>query len=67
MPVRHVEVEALGRWWPGVQHGWRMYTDGTGWRAAVRFVALGPEGISSHDADVTVSRIRERAEAHPAD
>jgi hypothetical protein len=57
----HVEVEAAGAWWPGVQHDWRMYIDGTGWRAAVRFVASGPAGISSHDVDVPVAQIRERA------
>jgi hypothetical protein len=38
-----------------------MYTDGTGWRAAVRFVAPGPDGIGSHDVDVPVSSVRELA------
>jgi hypothetical protein len=59
-PARHVEVEAAGRWWPGVQHAWRMYEDGTGWRAAVRFVAPGTDGLSSHDQDLPIERVRVR-------
>ncbi|MGY1691390.1 hypothetical protein [Geodermatophilus sp. SYSU D01105] len=61
-PPRHVEVESAGRWWPGVQHAWRMYDDGTGWRAAVRFVAADPDGqLTSQDADVPHERVRDRA------
>ena len=59
MPSRHVEVEAGGRWWPGVQYAWRMYTDGTGWRAAVRFIAVGTDGLSSHDEDLPIERYRD--------
>lgn len=58
-PVRHVDVEVAGRWWPGVQHAWRMYEDGTGWRAAVRFVTE-VEGLAAHDADLPTERVRER-------
>ncbi|MGY1594935.1 hypothetical protein ACI79D_23420 [Geodermatophilus sp. SYSU D00708] len=60
-PPRHVEVECAGRWWPGVQHAWRMYDDGTGWRAAVRFVAAAAgDDLGSRDADVPRERIRDR-------
>ena len=57
-PPRQVEVQVDGRWWPGVQRGWRMYDDGSGWRAAVTFVAEGPAGLASQDADVPVERLR---------
>jgi hypothetical protein len=57
-PPRQVEIQVEGRWWPGVQRGWRMYADGTGWRAVVTFVAAGPGGLASHDADVPVERLR---------
>jgi hypothetical protein len=58
-PERHVEVHVDGSWWPGVQHGWRMYADGTGWRAAVRLITPGPDGLGSRDVDVPVTSIRE--------
>src|SRR3954449_13005033 len=59
-PARQVDVEAMGRWWPAVQHGWRMYADGTGWRAPVRFVAAGDDGPASIDADLPAERVRVR-------
>ncbi|MGY1823015.1 hypothetical protein [Geodermatophilus sp. SYSU D00079] len=60
-PPRHVEVDSAGRWWPAIQHAWRMYDDGTGWRAAVRYVAAGSDGdLVSRDVDVPRERIRDR-------
>ena len=58
---RHIDVYETGQWWPGVQHAWRMYDDGTGWRAAVRFVVAGPaEELDAREADVPRERIRDR-------
>jgi hypothetical protein len=36
-----------------------MYADGTGWRAAVRFIRPSPDGLGSHDVDVPVTCIHE--------
>src|SRR3954469_15585821 len=60
LPLTGLELPAV----IGMQHAWRMYADGTGWRAAVRFVAPGPVGVNSHDLDVPVTRLRERAGTH---
>ncbi|MGY1660022.1 hypothetical protein ACI78Q_02245 [Geodermatophilus sp. SYSU D00705] len=66
-PPRQVEVRSAGRWWPGVQHAWRMYDDSTGWRAAVRSTATGPGGRQdARDAGLPRERIRERIPRRPA-
>ena len=56
-PPRRVEVLVEGRWEPGVQRGWRMYDDGTGWRAAVSYVAVDADGPHAREADVPVERL----------
>jgi hypothetical protein len=59
-PPRRVEVLENGRWRPAVQHGWRMYDDGTGWRAAITYVAT-----AAPDEDVPVERMREARRTSP--
>jgi hypothetical protein len=44
----------------------RTYADGTGWRAAVRFVTPGPDGLGSQDVDVPVTFVRELAASESA-
>ncbi|NYJ07262.1 hypothetical protein [Petropleomorpha daqingensis] len=56
--ARPVEVLVDGRWWPGVQYGWRMYDDGTGWRAAVRFVVPGPGSPKARHAHLPMDAVR---------
>ncbi|MGY1809136.1 hypothetical protein ACI8AF_17345 [Blastococcus sp. SYSU D00669] len=57
-PQRQVEVLVDGRWWPGVQRGWRMYDDGSGWRAAVSYVVETATGLEACEDDVPVGRFR---------
>jgi len=57
-PPRQVEVLVEDRWWHGVQRGWRMYDDGTGWRAAVSYVAEDLDGLHAQEEDVPVDRLR---------
>jgi len=57
-PPRQVEVLVDGRWWPGIQRGWRMYDDGSGWRAAVSYVTELPTGVEALDRDVPVEQLR---------
>ncbi|MGY1605119.1 hypothetical protein [Geodermatophilus sp. SYSU D00815] len=59
-PRRQVEVLVDGRWWPGVQHGWRMYDDGSGWRAVVSFVVSTGAGLEAREDDVPVGHFRVR-------
>jgi hypothetical protein len=55
---RQVEVLIDGRWWPGIQRGWCMYDDGSGWRAAVTYVAESASGPEARDRDVPVEQVR---------
>jgi hypothetical protein len=57
-PPRAVEVEHEGRWWPGVQHAWRLCDDGRGWMADVEYVVEHEWGIGKHLPVVPPERVR---------
>jgi hypothetical protein len=43
-PPRPVQVEQDGRWWPGVQHAWRLCDDGRGGWRTLRTSSSTPGG-----------------------
>ena len=57
-PPRSVEVELAGRWWPGVQHAWRLTSDRDHWIADVEFSARYDWGWGKHLMGVPAERVR---------
>jgi hypothetical protein len=57
-PPRPVEVELEGRWWPGLQHAWRLCDDGRGWIADVEFNVHHEWGWGKHLSCVPSGRVR---------
>jgi hypothetical protein len=57
-PPRPVEVAHDGRWWPGVQHAWRLCDDGRGWIADVEFTAVHDWGRGKYVPVVAPDRVR---------
>ncbi|TFV90421.1 hypothetical protein [Blastococcus sp. CT_GayMR16] len=58
-PLRPVEVELDGAWWPGSQDAWVRWPDGS-WRASVEFVAEKEWGAGKHVMSVPEDRVRLR-------